>query len=52
MHLLIKHGTWFIMPVGAAVAFVYLHLSAKVYPRLLSRADDEQDGGHPGPPVE
>lgn len=49
---LIKHGTWAVLPVGVAVAFVYLHVSAKVYPRLLSRHDQKEDGGNPEPPTE
>lgn len=52
MDLLIKHGTWVIVPIGAAVAFVYLHVSAKVYPRRLARHDTARDGDHPEPPKE
>lgn len=52
MAQLIRHGTWVIVPVGVAVAFLYLHVSAKFYPRSLARYDDARDGGHPQPPEE
>jgi hypothetical protein len=44
MDLLIKHGTWILVPIGLFLSFAYLHIFPKVYPFLLARRLDEQDG--------
>ncbi len=43
MAMLIRHGTWMIIPGGLALAFVCNHIYAKAFPRLLARALDEED---------
>ena len=42
MDLLIKHGTWVIVPVLLTVGYVYLHASGTVYPRLAGRKLGEE----------
>ncbi len=43
MDLLIKHGTWIIIPASLVLAFVYTHVYAKVYPFLIARSLSEED---------
>jgi hypothetical protein len=43
MDLLIKHGTWIIVPAGLMLAFVCTHVYAKVYPFLIARSLNEED---------
>jgi hypothetical protein len=52
MSLLIRHGTWAIVPLIAAAAFLYLHVFPRVYPRLLARGQDRLDGGRPDAPAD
>jgi hypothetical protein len=52
MATMIKHGTWAIVPITFALGFLYLHVSAKVFPRRLARHDDAADGRRPEPPAE
>ena len=47
MDLLIKHGTWIVVPIGLAVSLIYMHVYPKVYPFLVARSLDEQDGRKP-----
>jgi hypothetical protein len=43
MDLLIKHGTWIIIPAGLLLSFVFTHVYAKVYPFLIARSLNEED---------
>ncbi len=43
MDLLIKHGTWVIIPACLVLAFVYTHVYAKVYPFLIARSLTDED---------
>lgn len=43
MALLVKHGTWVIIPAGLALAFVYTHVYAKIYPFLVARSLAQED---------
>ena len=47
MDLLIKHGTWVIVPIVLAVSFVYMHVYPKVYPFLVARSLAECDARQP-----
>ena len=51
MHLLIEHGTWIIVPVVIVLGFIYLHVYPKVYPLLIARRLDEEDGRLPSAPL-
>lgn len=43
MDLLIKHGTWVIVPIGIALSFIYLIVAPKIYPFLAARSLAEED---------
>ncbi len=43
MDMLIKHGTWMIVPGGLALALIYNHVYAKVFPHLIARSLTEED---------
>jgi hypothetical protein len=43
MDLLIKHGTWVIVPIGIALSFIYLIVAPKLYPFLAARSLAEED---------
>jgi hypothetical protein len=52
MASLIEHGTWSIIPLVLAGAFLLFHVAPRLYPRLLARYDATRDGGRPEPPAE
>lgn len=52
MDLLIKHGTWIIVPIGLILSFVYLAVYPKVYPFLLARFLKEEDALNDSPQFE
>ncbi len=43
MDLLIKHGTWIIIPAGLVLSFVCTHVYARVYPFLIAQSLSEED---------
>ncbi len=43
MDLLIKHGTWIIIPASLVLAFVCTHVYARVYPLVIARSLREED---------
>ncbi len=52
MDLLIKHGTWIIVPIGLILSLVYLFAYPKIYPFLLARALEQEDAAKAAPRVE